>query len=350
MVFTEFHAFCMMYDKYANNQNFFLNDRKRIVLELFRFLEMYPSEKVMMTLPIYEKNDNLFLYEVVDKISATELLLKHAKSGIKFDIVFIVKKPQDYLAPHMEGIFAQLNEAGVDFCFIDKKTAERKVNNLDFIYSSEHNFAIIKDHPEHKAVFTITKTSGFIRGCIRDFQTVKNIAYSYEEVMEESCTLAVYDDVLLKMVGTWYGYFYSSIKDKKQEPLLWETEYTVLSDYSVYSKREKKCNSEGTIEIAEHQTLFSLVCKETKNSHYLVFDNNRIDDLFQVMLYAKQYNNEEDMANAGILSKEKLPTTLVKSLLGEPEKLMLMIKPDLQKRIKKHIVKRNVSTLIQNQT
>jgi len=348
MVFTEFHAFSMMFEKYANNQNFFLNDRKRIVLELFRFLEMYPCKQVMMTLPIYDKNDNLFLYEVVDKISATKLLLKHAKSGIKFEILFIVKRPQDYLAPHMEGIFAQLNEAGVEFSFIDKKTAVRKVNYLDFIYSSEHNFAIIKDHPEHKAVFTITKSSGFIRGCIRDFQILKNLSYSYEDVMDESCTLAVYDEVLLKMIGTWHGYFYSSIKDEKQETLLWEIEYTVLSDYSVYSskKREEKCNSNGTIEIAEHQTLFSLVCNETKNSHYLVFDNHRIDDLFQVMLYSKQYNNENDMANTGLLSRKKLSLKLVRSLLGAPEELMLIIKPDLQDRIKNHISERKISNLL----
>jgi hypothetical protein len=346
MLFTEFHAFSMMYDKYAKNQNFFLNDRKRIILELLRFLDMYPTKSMMMVLPIYDKNENLFLFEAVNKVSTTELLLDRAKSGIKFEIVFVVKKPQDYIAPYMEGIFAQLNEAGVKFSFIDQKSVERKVVNLDFIYCLEHNFAIIKDHPQHKAVFTITKNSGFITSCIKDFKLLQSLSYSYEEIMEESCTLAVYDDVLLKMVGTWYGYFYSSIKDENQEPLLWETEYTVLNDCSVYSKQEKRCNSNGTIEIAEHQTLFSLVCKETKNSHYLVFDNNRINDLFQVMLYAKQYNNEEDMADAGILSKEKLPTPLVRSLLGEPEKLMLMIKPDLQKRIKEYILKKNVPTLM----
>jgi len=346
MVFTEFHAFCMMYEKYANNQNFFLNDRKRIVLELFRFLEMYPSKKVIMSLPIYDKNDNLFLYEVVDKISTTELLINHAKSGIKFEILFIVKRPQDYLAPHMEGIFAQLNEAGVEFGFIDKKTAERKANNLDFIYTSEHDFAIIKDHPEHKAVFTVTKTSGFIRGCIRDFQTIKNISYSYEEVMDDTCTLAVYDEVLLKMLGTWYGYFYSGVKDEKQEQLIQKMKFTVLNDYSIYSKVQNGCNSKGFIETALHQTLFSLVCENTKESQYLVFDNHRIDDLFQVMLYSKQYNNEHDMANAGLLSRKKLSSKLVRALLGEPEELMLKIKPDLQERIKNHISERKISNLL----
>jgi len=346
MVFTEFHAFCKLYDKYAQNQNFFLNDRKRIVLELLRFLDMYPADKMMMVLPIHDKNENIFLYEVVNKVSTTELLLCSAKSGIKFEIVFVVKEPRDYLVPHMEGIFAQLLEAGVDFGFIDQKSVERKVTSMDFIYSSYHNFAIIKDHPRHKAVFTITKNSEFIRACMKDFQILKNLSYSYEDVLDETCTLAVYDDILLKMLGTWYGYFYSSIKDKNQKPLLWEIEFTVLNDYSVYSKREKNCNSKGSIEVALHQTLFSLVCEETKNSHYLVFDNHRIDELFNVMLYSKQYNNEEDMANAGLLSREKLSQTLVKSLLGEPDTLMLIIKPDLQERIKKHISDCRVSLLI----
>jgi hypothetical protein len=66
------------------------------------------------------------------------------------------------------------------------------------------------------------------------------------------------------------------------------------------------------------------------------------------MLYAKEYNNEYDMANAGILSREKLSSSLVRSLLGEPESLMLIIKSDLSERIKMHILNRKVSSLIES--
>jgi hypothetical protein len=349
MVFTEFHAFCELYSKYADSKNFFLNDRKRIVLELMRYIGMYRSTNIKMVLPIYDSSENIFLYDALHKdISILDLLLNHAKSGIKFDIVFVVRKPKDYLAPHMEGIFAKLDDAGVEFSFVDEISVERKVNNLDFIYSLEHDFTIIKSHSAHKAVFTIDQSTESIKSSIKNFQILKKESINYPEVLEDDCKLAIHDHILVQMLGTWYGYFYSSIKDENQEPLLWEIEYTVLSDYTIYSKREKNCNSDGMIETAQHQTLFSLVCKETKNSHYLVFDNHRIDDMFQVMLYAKEYNNEYDMANAGILSREKLSSSLVRSLLGEPESLMLIIKSDLSERIKMHILNRKVSSLIES--
>jgi hypothetical protein len=339
MVFAEFYAFSMLYDKYASKQNFFLTDRKRIMLELLHYIKMHPPSKVTMVLPLYAPHENIFLYSAVERESVYELLLQRAKAGTAFEIVFVIERPQDYKNVYMEGIFAQLQEAGVWFGFVDRAQIVGEVTYNDFIFTDARDVAIIKDHPARKEVFTITKEKAYIEGCVRDFLTLKEQAESYADVLDEACVLGVHDGVLRELMGRWYGYFYGSVVERDGKPKLWEISFDVGNDYTIVEKRDDRITATGEVKISAKQSLFLMNHRRTKNSYYFIFDHEKIDEIFYVMGVSTHLNRGEQFASMGIFSKVRLDMEQAGALLGDPQKSIMLPPSDLQERLQEYLYK-----------
>jgi hypothetical protein len=348
MVFAEFYAFSMLYDKYASKQNFFLTDRKRIMLEMLRYIEMYPPSKVTMVLPLYAPHENIFLYSAVERESVYELLLQRAKAGTSFEIVFVIERPQDYKNVYMEGVFAQLQEAGVWFGFVDRVEIAGEVTYSDFIFSDIRDVAIIKDHPARKEVFTITKEKAYIEGCVRDFLRLKEQAVGYEDVLDEQCILGVHDGVLRQLMGRWYGYFYGSVVEQDGKPKLWEISFDVGNDYSIVEKRDNRMTATGEVKISAKQSLFQMQHIRSKNSYYFVFDHEKIDEAFFVMAVSTHFSMGEQFASMGIFSRKRLDEEQAKTLLGDPKKSVMLPPSDMHARLQEYLYQLRTDLSIQS--
>ncbi len=342
MVFTEFHAFSMLYDKYAGDQDFFLSDRKRIVLELLRFAKQRREDKICMVLPLYDDRENIFLYEAIGRDSIREMLITRARLGVAFEILFVVKEPGDYRNDYMEGVYAQLAEADVLFGFVDAREAEGLVHERDFIFSSARNFAIVADT---SGKFTVTRKRERIRGCIADFQRLRELSFSYEDILDDSCMLGVHDEVLQKMMGRWYGYFYGTLPSLQDTPLLWQMVFEILPDYRVVERRSEG-DAEGRLEVSESESAIVMIDHKTHKRHFLTFDNRDIDKLFGVVYFGKSYSLREDVVSVGLFSRERLPDERVAQLLGSDTVSQQSAGKEIADRIRDYLAE-EVSSLIQ---
>jgi hypothetical protein len=349
MVFAEYHAFSKLFDKYARNQDFFLSSRRRVMLTFLEYIRQYRHKEVKMVLPLYEKEENIFLYRSIGRTTLFDEMLILAKDGVKFDIVFVIEKPQDYHNAYMEGVFAQLDEAGADMGFVDIRETEGMTPGSDFLFVPGSDFAIIRDLPGHEGALAVVRKEELARSCENSFIRLMEQAHSYSEIVEGNCALGVHDDVVKKLLGRWYGYFFGSIKDEQGERILWEVIFDVESD-STISERRKETSTEayGRIDTGLHQTQFIMQDSVTQNSHYLIFDNKDVMDLFSVLLISKQFRSDKDMLSTGILSRSVLDIEELSMLLPDHAAMSISARSLLQKRIKDYLDASSVSSLIQS--
>ena len=349
LIFAEYHAFSMLYDKYAQNRDFFLTSRKRIVLELLRYLKINGTKEmeVQMVLPLYDKQENIFLYQMAGKESIFDLLLRRAEEGVRFRIVFVVEKPQEYRNAYMEGVFAQLVEADVSICFVEKEVARGQMPGSDFFYISGASYAVIRDLPGHEGLFTVTARQELIRSCMQSFSSLEEMAYAYEEILEESCLLGVTNDLLASLIGKWYGYFYGSVTDADGKQVLWEPVFTVANDATVIEKRQGVSGSaSGRVDTGTRQTQFVMQNSLTENSYYLIFDNSDVAEIFSALLVSTGIGTDTRVVSMGILSRKPMEPELIETLMPDASRLTYSMGEQLQKKIRALLGQREVSSLI----
>jgi hypothetical protein len=179
MIFTEFHAFKKMFDGFATNQNFFLSDRKRVYLEFLRFLKNEGEEEVYMVLPIHNQNENIFLYESLGKESIKELFISLAKKGVKFNIIFVTKQDQyDF-----QSTLSELNDAGINISFIDKKDIDNSGLNEEFFYANSHKYTVVNDQLSDINNFTILQNKHQQKKYLSSFAKISDLSYKYQSMI-----------------------------------------------------------------------------------------------------------------------------------------------------------------------
>jgi len=340
MVFTEFHVFQKMFEKFSHKQDYFLRDRKRICLEFIRFLGAHPNESVTMVLPLCSNEDNIFMFEVPGKKSLKTLFADLACKGMQIQMVFIVEKPADYKTPQIKEVFKELSQAGIAIYFAAKNNVENFVSSYDFCYTQNGTDAIFKSHIRYKEMFTITQNKEQIKTLMIDFERIKARSYSLDEVEKGTCIVGVKNRVLQKLIGKWYLYFYGSYPYRNGIPLFWEVPVEVKADYSV-TEIDKYGNAQrGKATIYPKQTLLSLISIQTENTHHIVMNNSKVSDIMPVMIYSKQKQKDLDMAMIGVISRDILAEKDVQELLGNPGNVVLKVDPMLQNRIDDFILNR----------
>ncbi len=347
MVFTEFHVFQSMFEKFAMKQDYFLHDRKRVCLEFIRYLEFHPREKVQMVFPLYGGEANVLLDQIPGKKSIATLFTELAKRGHQFEIVFVIETTTDYTDEDMQKLFSRFHEAGIELYFVAKREIEFVVGSYDFCCTQSGIDAIFKSRTHYRQMFTITRNSEKIKTLRSDFQKIKALAYSYELVQSGRDVVSIKSPVLEKLVGTWYLYFYGSFAGRDGVPVFWEIALEIKEDCSVVENAPTNRVDSGKVEIYPHQSLLSLISTQTANTLYAVVTNNKISDIMSVMLYSKQDQRNLDMAMIGIASREKLMKEEAQILLGDPHKTTLKVDPLLQIRIDEFILAHKTSALIQ---
>jgi hypothetical protein len=332
MIFTEFHVFHKMFEKFSCQQDYFLRDRKRICLEFIRFLDAHPNESVKMVLPLSSDEDNIFTVKVPGKKSLKTLFSELACKGMQIEMVFIVEKPSDYQTPQIKEVFKELSQAGVAIYFAAKKSIENQVSSYDFCYTKNGTDAIYRSHRRYKEMFTITQNREQIKNLMIDFERIKTQSYTLEEIAKENCVVGVENSVLQKLVGKWYLYFYGSYPYHDATPQFWQIPIEIKADHVIEIDKDGSMQR-GTVTIYPKQTLLSLVSIQTENTHHIVLNNSKISDIIIVMIYSKQKQKDLDMAMIGIASRKILKKEDAMKLLGDPEKVVLKVDPMMQNKI-----------------
>ncbi len=333
MVFTEFHVFKNMYSKFASSQEYFLYDRKRIYLEFLRYLHIYRPKSVFIALPIFEEQTNIFLYKSFEKKSIKDLFIDLAKEGMKFKIVFIVKRLQDYSNEKMSTVLKQLQEFGFEISFASKSEIENLVESYDFFYTQNKNFVVKKSHLRNTKRFIVTDSKEQTRDSIMDFQKINEYGYKYEQIQKSSSIICGIDPVLQKLLGVWYFYSYGSFEDEKNEPVLWETKIEIKPDYSISLQMPNRESLDGELKVYKEQTLISVKSLHAEDTTFMILTNRKIKPIIPIMIYAKQLHKDADMTAVGLISREPLFAKNAKKLLGKYEHCVLKVSAEFQAKI-----------------
>ncbi len=348
MVFTEFHVFKNMYDKFAAFQEYFLHDRKRIYLEFLRYLRIYKEESVYIVLPIFKDKSNIFLYESFEKKSIKELFIDLARGGMKFEIVFVIEKLQDYRNEKMNKVLRELKETGFKLLFVSKNEIENLVESYDFFYTQSKSSVIKKSHIRNTKRFIVTDSKEQIRSSIVDFQRINEHSYTYDEVMDNSCNICQNDLILQKLLGVWHCYSYGSFEDEKNRPVLWEIMLEIKADYTILMKMQDKISSNGKLEVFKEESVFSIQSSQRDGNTFMILTNRKIKPITSLMIYSKQLHKDADMATVGIISRQQLLPEDAKKLLGKYEHSVLKVSPKFQTKIDDFILSYKVSSLNQS--
>ena len=345
MVFTEFHVFQRMFDKFARQQDYFLHDRKRVYLEFVRYLQFHPYEEVQMVLPLYDASENIFLFQAPgDKKSLLTLFTELMVNGRVLEIVFVIKKREDYQNDAMQKVCKVLDNAGVKLSFVEQRAVEFRVDSYDFCCTKQGKDAVFKGRSSYRNMFTVTRNSEKIKSLRNDFQTIQRLSVGYEVIRNGKEIIGIDNTVLKRLIGVWYLYFYGSFSNRDGEAVFWEVALDVRADYSVVENAPVNRVSAGKVEIFQMQTLFTLVSQDTGNTLFITMTNDKIADVTSVMLCSKQDQRNLDMAMIGIMSREKLMKEEAQGLLGAYERNVLKVNPMLQIRIDEFILAHRSAT------
>ncbi len=339
MVFTEFHAFKKLYDKFSTNQDYFLSDRKRVYLEFLRFLKNYFEKEAYIVLPIYKKDENIFLYESMGKQSIKELIIALAKEGVKFKIIFVIQKNENLYYEDFIMILNHLHEVGVDIKFIYQKQIINSGYSEDFFYAQSQKYVITKESIYQNKNFTIVQNKQRIRGYVATFQKIYEQSFSYSDLKNKSYPYTMENPLLERLVGVWYCYFYGSFETKPQQLILWESQLDIDCTFNVSQVIANRDKIYGKLSIYERQAVIELLNQNTKNNAFIHLNNRAIKRITPIVLYAKQYQKDDDMISIGIMSRDKIDKQTAKTILGNPQKLLLKVEQSLQNRIDEYILK-----------
>ena len=334
MIFTEFHAFSKMFEKFVDKKEFFLPSRKRVFLEFLRFLSYQKDDTVYLVMPLLDNGENIFLYESFEKESIKTLIKKQANEGIKFNIIIVINSIQNLHKNKFEKVFNELDLENIKLRFINEKDLDKSALGWDYFFTDCRKYVIAKDHMLENKNFTIIQDKSLIRKYVENYQKIEKLSKKYTDLK-----LIIDNPILKKLVGKWHCYFYGSFLIQKDEHIFWDAKLDINHSFGVKMISKEGSEDTGTIVIDENQSLIKVKNLETKNSIYMILNNRIIKDINVIKIASKQFQKDLDFFSIGIISKEKLTTKDAKKLLGETDKLLLKVDKGLQDRLDNFIVK-----------
>ncbi len=168
----------------------------------------------------------------------------------------------------------------------------------------------------------IAMDKSIIDNIIKEYKLLKqNINISQNNVFTSN------DELLNKLVGDWYSYFYSSQEVSKIHSI----KTTIDKNYIVTDQN----NNSGKLFLGTNQ---SMIIKESINSKNLVsmtFTNTQVAyEIFAFSLVSKQDQINDEMLNFGFFSKKELDKDVVIKTLGDINTTQLKMDRGFLERIR----------------
>ena len=137
-------------------------------------------------------------------------------------------------------------------------------------------------------------------------------------------------EMMAKLVGKWYMYSYPS---NPQFAEVWEIETLFYENRTVIDEH----NNSGYLHIGQNQSVIIKESNGSKNITTITFDNARVHyNIFIFSRVSKSNSVNKEMFNFGICSRDKIPLSEVKGILGEINEVQLQMNYALLDRVGKY--------------
>jgi len=197
----------------------------------------------------------------------------------------------------------------------------------------KHNYNEFKDMHKHafESAYGIPRTI-FEDPTINSEKRIIEILNANKNLLSRNIDLFTYenDELLKRLKGVWYGYFYHSNQFKPPHQI----KTMIHDDYSVTDTN----GNSGRLCLGKHNQ--SMIIKESTNSKNLIsmtFDNHRVAyKLFPVSLVSKRNSVNREMLSFGFFSRDELDREIVEKILGEVKSVQLKMHCDFDERISEY--------------
>jgi len=134
-------------------------------------------------------------------------------------------------------------------------------------------------------------------------------------------------ELLKKIIGTWYLYSYPSNPNYAK---VYATEHTIHVDGTVLDEH----NNRGKIYFGKNQSLIVKESHNCKNLTSITFDNNRVTyEYFIFSRVSKSINLNRELFNFGFFSREKLSDEEATMILGNRSNIQMQMDYEMLERL-----------------
>ena len=134
-------------------------------------------------------------------------------------------------------------------------------------------------------------------------------------------------ELLEKLKGEWYLYSYPSNLAFAD---VWETKTTIYEDFSVEDMHKNR----GKLFIGKKQSIIIKESHNSKNFTSITFDNDKVTyENFVFSRVSKSNSLNQELFNFGFFSRKKMDRERAKKVLGELEKVQLLMDFDMLRRV-----------------
>lgn len=330
--YDTFYSFYDITKKINFNKRYGVSNKRRAYMKFLESMEQREDATCYVVNPI----DDSYIY-LFDENSQD--LVQHnidlAKQGLKMELIFVVSKEyqlNDFIQEMVNRLIS--HNIIVRFALLDDIEKYSFLDSYDFLCSNSDDISLYRATFAHKYLYNITLSKDKIKKLKSDYKKIKKISYPLEKFLIYQKKQE--NDILERLVGTWYHYFYGSIKDSENKKLMiWKSKLYIKGDGEVTYIDEGKVVLRGVINTTfnkKHPFIY-LTAIDSGSLALITFEEVDIyRGIFKAPILDKQLSSHLNMASFGFFSKERLDNSLIKNILGEENKILLE-EDDIQSRI-----------------
>ena len=321
------------------NKRYRVSNKKQAYMKFLDSVAHIDEAICYVVNPIYD----LYIY-LFDENS--EDLIQHninlAKQGLKMELIFVVSKEYQ-LNKFIQNMVNRLISQNiiVNFALLDDIKKLTFLDSYDFFCFNRDDIALYRATFAHKYLYNITLSKDKIRKLQSDYKKIKKISHTLDDFL-------IYqrkqdNDILERLIGTWYHYYYSSLKNNDNSLMIWKSKLNIKVNGEVTYIDEDKIVLKGVINTTfnkKHPFMY-LTAIDSGSLALITFDERDIyRGIFKAPILDKQISSSRNMASFGFFSKEKLDDLLIKKILGEEDKILLE-KYNIQSKINDYFNHKN---------
>jgi len=334
LAFRELHSLNTVFEHTKEGSSYYVKNRYNILNSISKAYEYEKYSNLYMITPIYS---NYFMFnhfspEIATILNSLQILNER---GVKIEIIFVINDCNRKITPEFIEHLKMLSKFATIY-FVQKEHIEGKVASVDFIFTEDKNlksnYIIYKPLHMYFQIFIFSKEKYIVEQYKTTYKKIRHYSTKYKAPLNMQDYCKTYINSVTKLVGDWYLYIYGS----KQ---LWEFNVKIYNNNSVEFFYNGKISDRGIIINNQYQSIIAVEDVNSKITTTYIFDNNlqEINHAFLVKAIAKQYKKNSDMFTLGICSKEPMETKDVKFILGDKQKIGLLIDDSIKARLSNYI-------------
>ena len=322
------------------NKRYGVSNKRRAYMKFLESVEQREDATCYVVNPIYDSYIYLFDENSQDLVQHN---IDLAKQGLKMELIFVVSKEyqlNDFIQKMVHRLIS--HNIIVRFTLLDDIKKLSSLDSYDFLCSNRDDIALYRATFAHKYLYNITLSKDKIGKLQSDYKKIKKLSHSLDNFL-------IYqkkqdNDILERLVGTWYHYYYSSLKNSENSLMIWKSKLNIERDGEVkYIDNDGRVVLKGVINTTfnkKHPFIY-LTAINSESLALITFNENDVYlGIFKAPMLDKQLSYSLNMASFGFFSREKLEDSLIKKILGEENKILLE-EDDIQSRINDYFNDKN---------